>query len=484
MDPSGKDNLDLATVNGMMNLCEAKEQAKLDEAAAITEPEKRREAYARRLREFYAREGMTMNEDTIQKSVDEYLENEMAFQAPRGGLGGIFVGLFVYRLWVMVLMVVIVFVTLFSGLVVLTIQDQSRKTAYEAATSVTTATDNEIATMQDAVTRGEQTQQVNAKNRNDQLVSKALPEILRNPQSELDQDVLKNFTAADHALTLANEEASDYRGQLAGGKSYRSKSAAEWNHLDGEATTAKDKIEGQLAVAKSALTAVGGIQSTQTTLDGLGRLWQNLNDQVANVPPKWKSAAQASLADAASRLAQGDTSADNSLQQAQKLMGEGARWGAVAMECQRALDASHTCQTKDDTAQSALTAAQTAVQEALNEQDLTGAEKSAGRLKNTVAQINQHYEVRIVCRTGYRSVVERTESNSRGKRYYAIVESVDHDGDPMQRRIQNRESGTFLETSMWGQEIPKDLYDQLYQEKKDDRCHPGFIFWRKGTGIS
>src|SRR5579871_1809178 len=126
MNPSGNDNLDLATVNGMMNLCEAKEQAKLDEAAAITEPEKRREAYARRLREFYAREGVTMSEETIQKSVDEYLENEMAFQAPRGGMAGLFAVLFVYRLWVSALMMVVLFVVFFSGLVVLTIQDQSR----------------------------------------------------------------------------------------------------------------------------------------------------------------------------------------------------------------------------------------------------------------------------------------------------------------------------------------------------------------------
>ena len=73
MDAPGKDNLDLATVNGMMNLAEAREQAKLNEAAAISEPAQRREAYARRLREFYAREGVTMSEETIQKSVDEYL---------------------------------------------------------------------------------------------------------------------------------------------------------------------------------------------------------------------------------------------------------------------------------------------------------------------------------------------------------------------------------------------------------------------------
>lgn len=482
MDPSGNDNLDLATVNGMMNLCEAKEQAKLDEAAAITEPEKRREAYARRLREFYAREGVTMSEETIQKSVDEYLENEMAFQPPRGGLAGLFAVLFVYRLLVTALMVVVVFVTLFSGLVVLTIQDQSRKTAYEAATSVTVAIDGDINTTQDAVTSGEQAQQVNTKDRNDQFAAKTLPELLRNPQGELDQDILKNLTAADHALTLANEEASGYRSQLAGVKGYHSKGIAEWNQLQGEAGTAKDKIEAQLAIAKTALTAVGGIQSTQTALDGLGRLWQSLNDQVANAPPKWKSAAQASLADAANRLAQGDTSADNSLQQARKLIADGTRWGSIAIQGQTVLDASHNCQAKDDAAQQALSSAQTAIQEALNEQDLAGAEKSLGQLKNTVAQINQHYLVRIVCRTGYRSVVERTESKSRGKRYYAIVESVDHDGDPTQRRIQNRESGTFLETSMWGQEIPKELYDALYQEKKTTGAIQDLSFGEKEAG--
>jgi len=81
MNTAGNDNLDLATVNGMMNLCEAKEQAKLNEAAAITEPQQRREAYARRLREFYAKQGVAMTEETIQKSVAEYLETKWRFRS-------------------------------------------------------------------------------------------------------------------------------------------------------------------------------------------------------------------------------------------------------------------------------------------------------------------------------------------------------------------------------------------------------------------
>lgn len=482
MNTAGNDNLDLATVNGMMNLCEAKEQAKLNEAAAITEPQQRREAYARRLREFYAKQGVTMTEETIQKSVDEYLENEMAFQEPRGGLAGFLAALFVYRLWVSLLLMFVLFFAVATSLVVLVVQDEARKSAFEAATAITTTVENDLKSAQEAVASGEQTQSLNTKNRNDQLASKALPELLRNPQTGLDQEILKNFTAAEHVLTLANEEATGYRQQLAGAKGYHSKSTAAWDQLDREAVTAKDKIEVKLAAAQTTLTAISGIQKTQTTLDGLGRLWQSLNEQMASVPPKWKASAQASLDAGAAKLAQGDPSADNSLQAARQLIADGARWGSLAVEGQTELTASRACQTKDAAAQSALSTAQTALQQALNEQDLDGAAKAVNRLKSTVAQINQAYEVRIVCRTGYRSVIQRTEHNSHANRYYAIVESVNHDGTPVQRRIQNRESGTFLETAMWGQEISSKLYQDLYHEKSTTGAIQDLSFGAKEPG--
>jgi hypothetical protein len=483
MDAPGNNNLDLASVNGMMNLCEAKEQAKLSEAAAIAEPEKRREAYARRLREFYAREGVAMSEETIQKSVDEYLENEMAFQEPRGGLAGVFAALFVYRLWVSLLLMFVLFVTVVTGLVAFVIVDQNRQQAFAAATAVTSAVESDLQSAREAVASGEQTQALNTKNRNDQLTAKALPELLRNPQAELDQEISKNFTAAEHALTLANEEAAGYRQDLAGTKDYHSKSAHGWEQLDQSATTARDKIDTQLDTARTALTTISGIQKTQTTLDTLGHRWQTLGDQIAGVPPKWKASAQASLDAAAALLAQGDPGADNSLQTAHQLITAGARWGSLAVACQTELAASQSCQTKDAATQNALSAAQTAVQQALGEQDLEGAAKSVDRLKNTVAQINQAYEVRIVCRTRYRSVVQRTEHNSRANRYYAIVESVNPDGTPVKRRIQNRESGTFLETAMWGQEIPQSLYQDLYHEKSTTGAIQDLSFGVKEPGF-
>jgi hypothetical protein len=476
-------NLDLATVNGMMNLCEAKEQARLTEAAVIAEPEQRREAYARRLREFYTREGVPISEETIQKSVAEYLENEMTFQEPRGGLAGFFAALFVYRLWVSLLLMFVMFVTVVAGLVAFLILDQNRRQAFTAATAITTAIENDLETTREAVANGEQTQSLDTQNRSEQLASKALPELLRNPQTELDQEIAKNFTAAEHALTLANEEATGYRQELAGTKNYHSKSTAGWDLLNRDATTAQDKLAAQLTAARNALTAISGIQKTQTTLDTLGRLWQSLNDQIASVPPKWKASAKASLDAGAALLAQGDPAAEHSLQAARQLISDGTRWASRAVECQTELAASQSCQTKDADAQQALSAAQTAVQQALGEQDLAGAAKSLDRLKSTVSQINQAYEVRIVCRTGHRSIIQRTEHNSRANRYYAIVESVNPDGTPVPRRIQSRESGTFLETAMWGQEIPQSLYQELYHEKSTTGAIQDLSFGAKQPGF-
>ena len=482
MDTTGNDRLDLATVNGMMNLCEAKEQAKLNEAAAIIEPEKRREAYARRLREFYAREGVTMGEETIQKSVEEYLENEMAFQAPRGGLDGIVAWLFIYRLWVTLVLMLVMLCIVVAGLAAFVVMDGNRQRAFTAATDITTSLENELKAAQDSVSSGEQTQSLNAKNRDVQFTAKALPELLRNPQTALDLEIAKNFTGAEHALTLANEEASGYRQALAGASGYHSKSTAEWEQLDREAATTRDKIEGELGAARNALTAISSLQATQTTLDKLGGIWQSLNEQIAGIPAKWKAPAQASLDAGAALLTQGSSGAENSLQVARQLIREGAKWGETAVAGQTELAASRACVARDADTQMALSAAQTAVQQALDEQDLAGAAKAVSGLQRIVAQINQAYEVRIVCRTGRRSVVQRTEHNSHANRYYAIVESVNHDGTPVKRSIQNRESGTFLETAMWGQEIPQKLYQDLYHEKSTTGAIQDLSFGTKEPG--
>ena len=292
MNASGNDRLDLATVNGMMNLCEAREQARLDEAAAITEPEQRKAAYARRLKEFYAKEGVAISEETIQNAVDEYLENELAFQPPKGGLAGIFATLYVHRAWVTMLTMLVLFVTVSLGIIQAEVRDNARKAAWQQATAAASRLEEEIRGTQEAIASSEQAHQLNAQNRAARLTAKALPELLRNPQAELDQSAGKNFTMAEHALTLANEAAGGCRSQAAGTGNYRAKSTAEWNRLDSVASQAKEKIEAQLAVASSALGAVAEIQNRQETLDSLGRLWLTLNEQLPATPQKWRSAAR------------------------------------------------------------------------------------------------------------------------------------------------------------------------------------------------
>ena len=191
---------------------------------------------------------------------------------------------------------------------------------------------------------------------------------------------------------------------------------------------------------------------------------------------------QASLDAGAAKLTQGDATADGALAEARRLITDGARWAPLELACRTELQASHACQTRDAGTQQVLNDAQTALQQALDEQDLKNATQSLQQLKSTIVQINQFYEIRIVCRTGYRTVVERTEHNSRAKRYYAIVESVDHNGNALTRRIKNRENGTFLETSMWGQEIPEKLYQDLYHEKATTGAIQDLSFGAKEPG--
>ncbi|HEX7654979.1 MAG TPA: DUF6384 family protein [Verrucomicrobiae bacterium] len=482
MNPAGNDPLDLATVNGMMNLCEAREQARLDEAAALTEPEQRKAAYARRLREYYAREGVTMSEEAIQKAVEDYLENELTFQEPRGGFGVVLAALYIHRIVVVSLLALFFVIAVAAVSVELIVLDQHRQQAWRQATGALAAVDSELTSVQSAVVAGETAQQADTRNRAEQLAAKTLPESLRNPQAAWEQEIAKQFSIAGHALTLAREEAGACENQVTGAKDYRAKTTVEWNRLSRQVAEVRGQLDPQLAQARTALAAAQEVGGTQRRFDAWGRQWLGLSGQLTELPPKWKTVAETSLALAATELAQGDTTVQSTLAAAQSAIAEGGNWAALELAAKMELAASRDCQTHEPSAEQALTQAQTSLQQALAELDLENIPKATRQLKEIVAQINQAYEVRIVCRTGYRTVIQRTEHDSHANRYYAIVESVNPHGEQIKRRIQNRENGAFFETAVWGQEIPQTLYQSLYTEKKTTGAIQDLTFGRKEPG--
>ncbi len=52
--------------------------------------------------------------------------------------------------------------------------------------------------------------------------------------------------------------------------------------------------------------------------------------------------------------------------------------------------------------------------------------------------------------------------------YYLIVEATDANGKPVTVRVRNAESGKYESVSRWAEQVPKEVYDRVQQDKEAD----------------
>jgi hypothetical protein len=87
------------------------------------------------------------------------------------------------------------------------------------------------------------------------------------------------------------------------------------------------------------------------------------------------------------------------------------------------------------------------------------------------ARLAESYELRIVSRPGEFSVVTRDYDGEGGKRlsgHYAIVEAVAADGRRLSLPVLDAEEQRLVQTSIWGEQIPADVYQRLADDKRAD----------------
>ena len=79
------------------------------------------------------------------------------------------------------------------------------------------------------------------------------------------------------------------------------------------------------------------------------------------------------------------------------------------------------------------------------------------------------YSLRIVDKEGESTGIWRfPEANSDATNYYIIVEAVGLDGEPVTLSIENEETRTVEEVSLWAQRVPDVTYDAVRADRLDD----------------
>lgn len=118
---------------------------------------------------------------------------------------------------------------------------------------------------------------------------------------------------------------------------------------------------------------------------------------------------------------------------------------------------------------------------AIDADDDVAASSNLSRLSSLIALLSTNYELRIVTGRGQRSGVWRN-TPGRKRNYYIIVEAIDAGGRRLRLPIKNEENNRTDRVSSFGVRVPKNVYDQVGADKKDNGIIENRLFGVKGRG--
>ena len=98
-------------------------------------------------------------------------------------------------------------------------------------------------------------------------------------------------------------------------------------------------------------------------------------------------------------------------------------------------------------------------------------EKTVHKLEDLAGVLNEEYALVIVSRRGEKSGMDRYYTDKSGKKssgFYLIVEAINLDGNAILMNITNEEDGKSERVTKWGERVPKEVYEKVGRDKKDD----------------
>jgi hypothetical protein len=158
-----------------------------------------------------------------------------------------------------------------------------------------------------------------------------------------------------------------------------------------------------------------------------------------------------------------------------------ARFAADSALAER-LIAEGLSSSKDPVATEQLTTLRAASEEAISSGNAESLSASIQRVRDLIARLRETFELRIVNEPGKYTELWFYSNESRSQRtYYVVVEAVDPLGKPVAVRIKSASDGAERSTSTWGEQVPKELYDEIGREKKAGAIRNS-VFGKKEPG--
>ena len=116
--------------------------------------------------------------------------------------------------------------------------------------------------------------------------------------------------------------------------------------------------------------------------------------------------------------------------------------------------------------------------------DIETLDKIKNQLAELLTQIDDAYEVRILADPNDKSGFTRYFEDENGQRpaYYLIVYAKNEKGQLVRRTIENAETRQSVTVDRWAEQVPKDVYDRIAEDKKSDGILNETLFAVKERG--
>lgn len=125
---------------------------------------------------------------------------------------------------------------------------------------------------------------------------------------------------------------------------------------------------------------------------------------------------------------------------------------------------------KTDAAKDRVSALYNVARNAIGAKDVKAASTARDQLETFVHDLKQAYTVRIVSRPGENSGVFRVDDDHPNvKNYYLIVEAIDASGNRLPVTITSEENQKTARAKIWGIRVPKDVFNAVAADKRDDQ---------------
>ncbi|HHL42153.1 MAG TPA: hypothetical protein ENJ42_00915 [Hellea balneolensis] len=122
--------------------------------------------------------------------------------------------------------------------------------------------------------------------------------------------------------------------------------------------------------------------------------------------------------------------------------------------------------------------------DAINDKDAAAAKSAQEKLDTFVHDLKQAYTVRIVSRPGENSGVFRVDDSKPDvTNYYLIVEAIDASGERVPVTITSEEDQKTARTKIWGVRVPKNVFNAVAADKRDDQIIQNANIGYKKRGV-